>query len=127
MNNADWWASKLNNQAPAPQQGRPINLPAMPPSQVPMQQMPTFQQQPQVKAQSAKLTSTCPDCGSGNYMGATPQSAERCFECGYPIQQSGSRYGSLAGANVQGSVTAARGNDSTNNFNPQGIIGTVNG
>jgi hypothetical protein len=122
MNNADWWASKLGNQAPAPQQGRPLNIPT-PPSQVPMQQMPVFQQQPQSKAASANKLATCPDCGSSNYFSATPQTSERCFECGYPIQQSGSRYGGLAGANVEGTATAARGNDATNNFNPQGIIG----
>ena len=50
----------------------------------------------------------------------------RCYDCGYPITQSGSSYGSLAGAHVEGSAKSARGNDTTNNFNPQGIIGRIN-
>jgi len=31
---------------------------------------------------------TCPECGSGNYMAASPNVAPRCFECGYPLMQS---------------------------------------
>lgn len=126
MSNADWWAKKLNAPQPQVPQGRPINNVPMPPTQQPLPQMPVFQaQQPQSKAQSAARTSTCPDCGSSNYFSATPQTAERCFECGYPVQQSGSRFGGLAGAHVEGAATQARGNDATNNWNPQGIIGQV--
>jgi len=128
MNNANWWANKLNNgQAPVPQ-GRPVNNIPMPPSQQPMAPMPVFQnQQPQSKAQSAAKTATCPDCGSSNYFSATPQTSERCFECGYPVQQSGSRFGGLAGAHVEGSAKAATGNSTSNNWNPQGIIGRIDG
>jgi hypothetical protein len=32
----------------------------------------------------------------------------------------------LAGAHVEGAVQQATGNDSTNNWNPQGIIGSIN-
>jgi ribosomal protein S27AE len=126
MSNADWWAKKLGNPQPI-QQGRPANVPAMPPSQQPMAPMPTFQAVNQgERAQSAKQTATCPDCGSGNYM-AIQNAAPRCFDCGYPLEQSGSRYGSLAGAHVEGSAKAASGNDATNNWNPQGIIGRIDG
>lgn len=123
MSNADWWAKKLGNPAPAPQ-GRPTGLPPMPPSQQPMAPMPTFQQPQVSKAQSANLTSTCPDCGSGNYF-AIQNAAARCYDCGYPVQQSGSRYGNLAGAHVEGAAKQAAGNDATNNWNPQGIIGKI--
>lgn len=128
MNSADWWASRL---AQTPQQapvGRPADLPPMPPMQQPMQVMPTFQQQtqPSERAQSAKQTSTCPECGSGNFM-AVSNAAPRCYDCGYPISQSGSRYGSLTGAHVEGNAQGARGNDTTNNWNPQGIIGRIDG
>lgn len=129
MSNADWWAKKLADSAPQQvQQGRPTNMPAMPPSQQPMQAMPTFQQQPQTseRAQSAKQTATCPDCGSGNYM-AIQNAAPRCYDCGYPVQQSGSRYGSLAGAHVEGATQQAAGNNATSNWNPQGIIGRIDG
>lgn len=121
MNNADWWASKLNNTTPAPQQGRPLNIPTSP-SQVPMQQMPSFQQAPPTKAQSANQVATCPDCGSNNYMSPSPQIAPRCTDCGYPVQQSGSRYGSLAGSHVDGTIKQAVGNSSTSGFSmiPEG-------
>lgn len=128
MNNADWWANKLAQQAPAPQQAPRSTAPITPPSQQPMAQMPSFQPQvPQTeRAQSAKQTATCPDCGSGNYM-AVQNAAPRCYDCGYPLQQSGSRYGNLAGAHVEGSAKAALGNDKTSNWNPQGIIGRIDG
>jgi ribosomal protein L37E len=128
MNNADWWASRLANTQPQVPQGRPADLPPMPPSQQPMQAMPTFQPQSQSseRAQSAKQTATCPECGSNNYM-SVQNAAPRCYDCGYPISQSGSRYGTLTGAHVEGAATGARGNNPTNNWNPQGIIGRIDG
>jgi hypothetical protein len=128
LNNADWWAKKLGNPAPQVPQGRPNPTPGMPPSQQPMTQMPSFQASPNPaeKAQSARQTASCPDCGSANYM-AIQNAAPRCFDCGYPLEQSGSRYGSLAGANVVGNAQAATGNDTQSNWNPQGIIGRIDG
>lgn len=122
--NADWFAKKLQqNQPPAP----PARTQSVPlaPSQVPMTPMPTPQAtNPAAKAQSASKTETCPDCGSANYFGFNG-SKPRCYECGYPMEQSGSKYGSLTGARVVGDTKGARGNDATNNYNPQGIIGRV--
>ena len=125
MSNSDWWAKKLGQQPQVPQ-GRPDPTPAMPPSQQPMTPMPAFQQPQTAKAQSASQTASCPDCGSGNYF-AIQNAAPRCYDCGYPIQQSGSRFGGLAGAHVEGAAKQATGNNSTNNWNPQGIIGSING
>lgn len=123
MNNADWWAKKLGQQ-PQVQQGRPDPTPPMPPSQQPMAQMPAFQRPATERAASARQTATCPDCGSGNYF-SIQNAAPRCYDCGYPIQQSGSRFGNLAGAHVEGAAKPATGNDSTSNWNPQGIIGRI--
>jgi ribosomal protein L37E len=126
MTNSDWWAKKLGNPQPSqPVQARSNNLP-MPPSQQPM--TPYIPQQPQSseRAQSAKQTETCPECGSVNYM-AVANAAPRCYDCGYPISQSGSRYGSLTGAHVEGSARQSIGNDPTSNWNPQGIIGRIDG
>lgn len=123
MSNADWWAKQLNIK-PAP---APADIP-MPPSQQPMAKFPTPQPQPQqtaTRAQSAAQTQTCPDCGSSNYM-SVAGAAPRCYDCGYPIQQAGSKYGSLTGAHVEGPTKAAQGNDVQSNWNPQGIIGRVN-
>lgn len=126
MSNADWWASKLGTQPQVPQ-GRPNDMPPMPPSQQPMQQMPAFQQPQQGRVlPSSSQTATCPDCGSNNYM-AVANAAPRCYDCGYPIQQSGSRYGTLTGAHVEGAAKQATGNDTASNWNPQGIIGRIDG
>jgi hypothetical protein len=118
MSNSDWWAKKLGQQ-PQTQQGRPDPTPQMPPSQQPLAQMPAFQQQQADLARlapSSKSTASCPDCGSGNFMAPTPQIAPRCYDCGYPVQQSGGRYGALAGARVEGSVQEASGNSGTSGF-----------
>ena len=124
VSNADWWAKQLGAQ-PAPQQQRPVNNP-MPPSQQPMTPYQAPQPQPNLRIGSAAQTQPCPDCGSGNYM-AIQNAAPRCYDCGYPIGQSGSRYGALTGAKVEGNAKGALGNDTASNWNPQGIIGRIDG
>jgi ribosomal protein L37E len=124
MSTADWWAKQLGAQ-PAQPVARPADVP-MPPSQQPMATMPQpAYTQPLSKAQSASQTDSCPECGGNNYM-AVQNAAARCYDCGYPITQAGSRYGSLTGATVEGSAKSAQGNDVQSNWNPQGIIGRVN-
>lgn len=125
MNNAQWWANKLESAGRQTITNRPDPTPPMPPSQQPMQVMPTFQPQTTTKAQYANSTAACPDCGSGNYMSPSAAIAPRCYDCGYPVQQSGSRFGGLAGAHVEGAAKASLGNDATSNWNPQGIIGRI--
>ena len=117
MSNADWWAKQLGTQTPVAQP-RPANNP-MPPSQQPMTQYSAPQpQQPNVsKAQSVSQTQSCPECGGNNYMSPSQTIALRCYDCGYPVGQSGSRYGALTGAKVEGSARAAIGN-TTGGFNP---------
>ena len=124
MNNADWWAKKLGTPPVSQQQTRSVNIPPMPPSQQPLAPMPSFQQAPQPRAASSAQTATCPDCGSNNYM-AVQNAAPRCFDCGYPLEQSGSRFGNLTGAHIEGATKQATGNDVTSNWNPQGIIGRI--
>jgi hypothetical protein len=118
MSNANWWAKQLGAQPQAPQQ-RPVNNP-MPPSQQPMTPYVAPQQQTPsaAKAQSATQSNPCPECGGGNYMSPQPNIALRCYDCGYPVMQSGSRYGALTGAKVEGGVKSAIGNSSTSGFNP---------
>lgn len=86
-----------------------------------------FQQQPTSKAQSAEQTASCPTCGSDNYMSVNGATT-RCFDCGYPLEQSGSRYGALTGAKVEGNARSAAGNDITSSWNANAptIIGRVN-
>ena len=122
MSNANWWANKLGAQP----QTRPADIP-MPPSQQPMTPYTPPVANPNVsKAQSALQTHSCPNCNSNNYMSVAGAKL-RCYDCGYPLEQSGSRYGSLTGAKVEGTTKAARGNDATNNFNPQQIVGRIDG
>ena len=124
MSNSDWWAKQLGAQPQTPQQ-RPADIP-MPPSQQPMTRFEQpVPQQPVTKAQSVKQTQSCPDCGSSNYMSPAQNVGLRCYDCGYPIQQSGSKFGSLTGAKVEGSVKPSIGNDVQSNWNPQGIIGRI--
>ena len=78
----------------------------------------------QAQAQSAKQIQTCPDCGSTNYM-SVANAAPRCYDCGYPLSQSGSKFGSLTGAKIEGNVRQSLGNDTQNNYNPQNIIGRI--
>lgn len=125
--NADWFAKKLAQQNPAPQ-GRVDVSPSMPPSQQPLAPMPQqFQQStdPAAKASSSRMTETCPDCNSANYMSPNEQIGKRCYDCGYPVQQQGSKYGALSTARVEGATSGALGNNPTNNWNPQGIIGRI--
>lgn len=114
MSNADWWSRKLNNN-PQPIAPRQDPTPPMPMTQQPMAVMPPFQPTQTTKAQSANQSTLCPDCGSNSYM-SVANAAPRCFDCGYPLEQSGSRYGSLAGANVVGTPKASQGNDATGNW-----------
>ena len=124
MSNADWWAKRLGGQTPAPRQDV---SPPMPPSQQPMTRFePPQPQQPNLRIGSAQQTQSCPECNSANYM-AVQNTAPRCYDCGYPISQSGSRYGALTGAKVEGTTKSSIGNDATSNWNPQGIIGRIDG
>jgi hypothetical protein len=127
VSNADWYARKLGQTVQQPQ-AQPGPPPLQPPSQTPMAPFPQFQQ-PQQPAgpPSSRNSAVCPECNSGNYMQATPTTGFRCYDCGYPIEQSGSRYGALQGARVEGSVRSSLGNDGTSNWNPQGIIGRIDG
>jgi ribosomal protein S27AE len=123
MSNADWWAKKLQGQTPMPRQDV---SPPMPPSQRPMTPYTPPQPQPNLRIGSAQQNQSCPDCNSSNYM-AVSNTAPRCYDCGYPLSQSGSKFGSLTGAKVEGTAKSARGNDTQSNWNPQGIIGRIDG
>lgn len=114
---SNWWATKLNAQPSAPTQ-RPVvpQAPQAPMPQQPMNYPPTQQQVP--------LTERCPGCGSNNYGGATPESRKRCYDCGYPIQQSGSGVGKGVNVPLEGPTQSAV-QVQTGGWNPQTIIGKL--
>lgn len=79
------------------------------------------------KAQAVKQNQTpCPSCGSGNYMklSPSPNSPYRCFDCGYPLQQSTSGLGGAVGNNA-GPVQPAQQVSTANNYNPNVIQGRI--
>ena len=83
---SNWWADKLGTTQP-----RATNLPPMPPSQQPMTMAPpAVTQQPNLP-QSAVQVSSCPECRSRNY-GSFEGARARCYDCGYPLKQSGSGF-----------------------------------
>jgi hypothetical protein len=105
MSNSDWFSRKLGN--PVPQQPQQAPQYAAPqPATYAQPQQPQYPPSQQATPQAPR----CPGCGSGNYgsvQGATP----RCYDCGYPLQQSGSGLGKgiiNPGQSSAGPATPAR-------------------
>lgn len=128
MTSNNWWADKL---------GTPRQPQAMPPTQMPQQpvyqpQQPTYQPQPPVQQgaprlpQSAVNAQWCPGCGSGNYGSSplAPESRARCYDCGYPITQSGSGAAGVNQGQASGPTQAAK-QVPTGGWNPTTIIGKI--
>lgn len=130
MSNASWWANKMGNGG----QQRPSTPPVAPPPPrfpvaVPQSKAPSVpiaydsvNDQTVTKAQSQALHDRCPECGSDNFFSATRESTTRCFDCGYPLVQSGS---GISSVKTEGPVRAARQVSTANNFNPQQIVGRI--
>lgn len=115
---SNWWANKLGTDQP-----RATNLPPMPPSQQPMTAAPPARPiQPNLPPSSSQVSS-CPECRSKNY-GSFEGARARCYDCGYPLRQSGSGLGK--GINVPNAgPTQAALQIETGGWNPQGIIGKL--
>lgn len=126
MNSSNWWAQKLGGQPAAPQpKPQQFVAPMQPPPayQHPQSQMPP-QEAPRLP-QSALTSSRCPGCGSGNYGGATPEARPRCYDCGYPLTQTGT---GMPGVNAPTSgPTQASRQVATGGWNPTTIIGKIEG
>lgn len=120
---ANWFAGKLG---PGP--ALPPQVPTQAPPYNPVPQQPQPQQmpeeQPQRLPQSAIAASRCPGCGSGNYGQVTAETKARCYDCGYPVVQAGSGVSAI-GNSATGPTQAARQSTTSNNWNPQGIIGHI--
>ena len=106
--------------APTPQQ-QPVQISVQTQTQQPTQQQPSY---PQTQRASAP-TPRCPSCSSANYVGSAETRA-RCYDCGYPIQQSGTGTPGIRNPNTaSGPVEPAKQINTQNNFNPQTIIGHI--
>ena len=125
MSTSNWWADKLANpgrtQSTPPAQ--PVYQPPQPQQpQQPVYQQPVYQQPEQPRLPQSASASRCPGCGSGNY-GGTLETRPRCYDCGYPVTQSGS---GAAGINQSGSGPAQASKQvSTGGWNPTTIIGKI--
>ena len=96
MTTNDWWSKKLSK--PSVPSVPPVTpAPNVPYQYSPMQNTPvTYDQnsdQTMTRAQSAKQTDRCPGCNSGNYMAPQGTNLKRCYDCGYPLVQSGTGTG----------------------------------
>ena len=120
----NWWANKLGQPQSAPRQEMPAPPSQRPMSYAPPSSAPAFQQQgarPIASAQASK----CPSCGSGNY-GSIEGTKARCYECGYPIVQSGSGMGKgITGGPTPSGPTQAAVQVATGGWNPTTIIGKL--
>lgn len=124
MSSNNWWAKKLSTN-PSPQSTPATNLPTgnvyRPSQQTPNVQVSYDPQQDQLvtRAQSAKDTERCPSCMSGNYMAPVGTQRKRCYDCGYPIVQSGTGVG---GTGQGAAPIAAKQPNQGNGFNPTVIV-----
>lgn len=118
----NWWANKLGAPAQPVQPSQTyIPMPSAPVYAAPAAQPLQIPNLPE-SAYSGK----CPNCGSGNYgkMATAPEAKARCYDCGYPITQSGSGSPGIK-VPTGGAVVAAKQLNTQNNFNPQTIVDRI--
>lgn len=131
MSSTDWWARKLRG-GPAPETRA---LPTTP-VRVPRSEVHQAAPQPSAPPKSvsealatgyvgrktgAERTGFCPECGSGNYSGASGH-MPRCFDCGFVPGRDFRN--STQGIIGDGPATPARQVESAG-YQPGTIIGTV--
>ena len=126
MASNDWWSKKLGSPTPrqsTPPTSLPASVPYVPPAQQPNVKVAYDPERDQLmtKAQSAKRFDTCPDCGSGNYFAPQGTQRMRCYDCGYPITQTGSGSGMPSGSS-SGPTQKAIQVGQNGGFNPNIIV-----
>ena len=128
MTNNDWWAQKLGggrpSPTPTPATGPTPGSVYRPPAQTPNVQINYDPQQDQVisKAVSSRTSDSCPNCLSGNYFAPQGTQRMRCYDCGYPVVQSGS--GAGMPSDSSGPTQKAKQVASTG-FNPNVIVDRI--
>ena len=128
MSNNDWWANKLGNKGPGASTPATGPLPGnvyratvnQPTVRV---EYDASQDQLVSRAASSRNTETCPGCYSGNYMSAPgSNTSKRCYDCGYPLVQSGP--GTGLPSQSSGPTVAAK-QVGTSGFNPNVIVDRI--
>lgn len=122
---SSWWADKLGAQQPATRPAQPATYAQPPsyPSQTPPAAVSAASDGRRLPA-SAMSPERCPNCSSGNYGKMTPESKARCYDCGYPLTQSGT---GMPGVHIpsNGNTEAAKQISTANNFNPGVIVDKI--
>jgi ribosomal protein L37E len=120
-----WWADKLNGRAPshtvAPAPTPQGGTPQYPDQRLTPQGAVYGHLEASVQRQSqVPEAPRCPECGSGDYH-ASGQAKPRCFDCGYPLTQSGTGMGGKG--SVRGSSPARQ--VETPPYKPNQIVATL--
>ena len=129
MANNDWWANKLGGKglsSPTPPTGPASSQPYVPPAQQPNVQVNYDPDNDQLvtKARTSRMHDRCPECNSGNYFAPQGTQRMRCYDCGYPITQSGS--GAIStGSSSSGPTQAAKQVGQSGGFNPSTIVDRI--
>ena len=124
----NWWANKLGQPAstsstpPTRQAPSEVYIPRPGDPNTRVSYNPDIDQLVS-KAASARDAERCPNCMSGNYMAQTGQ-RKRCYDCGYPIVQSGSGAGMPSGGGG-GATIAAKQVNQGGGFNPNVIVDRI--
>lgn len=130
MSSSNWWANKLGSNGnrsstppSAPPARQPLHVTAQQAHGLPVEYDAAQDSLTTSKAQSARQTDQCPECFSGNYFSAPGSSYQRCYDCGYPVMQSGSGP-TMPSSNTGQAVTPAK-QIQGDGYNPQNIIGRI--
>lgn len=113
----NWWADKLGT-TPAPSVPTPPTTSTYAPQPV---STPPVEPSRTVRAQSSRETESCPNCFGGNYM-SNVGARKRCYDCGYPLIQSGSGASSISSG---AAATPAKQRGQEGGYNPTIIVGRV--
>jgi len=127
---SDWWSRKLQGEEV------PTTRPSAPTGPIPtVRYVPegnvtatpvrydANEDQLVTKAKSARMDDRCPECVSGNYFAPTGTQMKRCYDCGYPLVQSGS--GGGLPSDSSGPATPAKQTSKGTNFNPNVIVDRI--
>ena len=123
---SNWWADKLGNTPTYSTPDTPTySTPNTPTHNAPTAERPDTNnpniENAKRKAQSSREVETCPNCYSGNYMSSLG-SRKRCYDCNYPLLQSGS--GAISTGSSSPAIPAKQRGQS-DGYNPNIIVGKV--
>jgi len=121
-----WWETKLGGGTPQPRPYTPQPQYPTPPVGQPAVPYQNPELAGRLIPASATNASRCPNCASGNYGQTSPEAKARCYDCGYPLQQSGSGTPGVRTSPGGGAVQATRQISTANNYNPGQIIDRIN-